>query len=180
MHERYPGLNLLNYRHTAQLDRRCPRITPPTRHLTRADLARRSATILASEPPPEVIIGLVTSFQRLRSTSGVPKAPRPQLYGRRTQEPLPGAAQPSDYESISFMSPFQTRVNSSSLSQSALFCWHHASHGWDHALSTTPVETNRHEERHTQRYAPRWKRRGRSQWRQGWERAALQRRRWSM
>ena len=91
MHERYPGLNLFNSRHTAQLDRRCPRITPPTRHLTRADLARRSATILASEPPPEVIIGLVTSFQRLRSTSGVPKAPRPQLYGRRTQEPLPGA-----------------------------------------------------------------------------------------
>ena len=91
MHERYPGLNLFNSRHTAQLDRRCPRITPPTRHLTRADLARRSATILASEPPPEVIIGLVTSFQRLRSTSGVPKAPRPQLYGRTTQEPLPGA-----------------------------------------------------------------------------------------
>ena len=94
MHERYPGLNLFNSRHTAQLDRRCPRITPPTRHLTRADLARRSATILASEPPPEVILGLVTTFQRLRSTSGVPNAPRPQLYGRRTQEPLPKARSP--------------------------------------------------------------------------------------
>ena len=51
MHERYPGLNLFNYRHSAQLHRWCPRITPPTRHLPRADLARRSATILASEPP---------------------------------------------------------------------------------------------------------------------------------
>ena len=34
MHERYPGLNLFNSRHTAQLDRRCARITPPTRQLT--------------------------------------------------------------------------------------------------------------------------------------------------
>jgi hypothetical protein len=94
MHERYPGLNLFNSRHTAQLDRRCLRITPPTRHLIRADLARRSATILASEPPPEVILGLVTTFQWLRSTSGVPNAPRPQLYGRRTQEPLHKARSP--------------------------------------------------------------------------------------
>ena len=36
MHERYPWLKLSNTRCTAQLDRWCPRITPPTRHLTRA------------------------------------------------------------------------------------------------------------------------------------------------
>ena len=97
MHERYPGLISFNSRHTAQLDRRCPRITASARHLTRADLARRSATILASEPPPEVIIGLVTSFRRQHSTSGVPKAPWPQLHGRMTREPLPGAPNHFEY-----------------------------------------------------------------------------------
>ena len=65
-----------------------PSNPPPHPRRSRASFGH---DILASEPPPEVIIVLVTSFQRLRSTSGVPKAPRPQLYGRRTQEPLPGA-----------------------------------------------------------------------------------------
>ena len=78
MHERYPGLNLFNSRHTAQLDRRCPRITPPTRHLTRADLARRSATILASEPPPEVIIGRFLQFRRLCSPTIDHRVPLPR------------------------------------------------------------------------------------------------------
>ena len=45
MHERYPGLNLYNARRLTQPHRRCPRITRSARHLTRADLARRSATI---------------------------------------------------------------------------------------------------------------------------------------
>ena len=78
MHERYPGLKLCYSRHTAQLDRRCPRITPPTRNLTRADLERSSATILASEPPPEVIIGLAK-----RPSSGCVQPVRyPRHHGR--------------------------------------------------------------------------------------------------
>ena len=42
MYERYPGSNPVDARRVAQLDRWCPRIPPPTRHLTRTDRVRRS------------------------------------------------------------------------------------------------------------------------------------------